>query len=450
MSVPFQPVDRDTPYLLPPSLQDWLPQGHLARFVVEIVDRLDLSELERAYEGRGKAAYHPAMMVALLFYGYATGVMSSRKLEQAAYDSVAMRYLTANTHPDHDTIAHFRKRFVESLEGLFVQILSVAQEMGVLRVGTVSLDGTKVKANASKHKAMSWGYAQRLEAQLREEVRTLLERAARADAQAAPGLDIPEELERREARLATIERAKVELERRAQERYEAERAEYEEKLARRRAKEQATGRKARGREPKAPQPGPREKDQVNFTDEESRIMASSQGFVQGYNAQAAVDVDTHLVVGGHVSDKANDKQEMAPALERLDAVQEVVGRPQAILADAGYMSDDNVRRCEAGGIEPYIASGRERHNAPLAERLEPAVPGGEPGEGVAGMRHRMKTSEGKALYARRKSTVETVFGVIKEVMGFRRFHLRGLAAVQGEWALVCMAWNVKRLHGMVA
>ena len=446
MSVPFQPVDRDTPYLLPPSLQDWLPQGHLARFVVEIVDRLDLSELERAYRGRGKAAYHPAMMVALLFYGYATGVFSSRKLEQATYDSVAMRYLTANTHPDHDTIAHFRKRFVGELEGLFVQILALAQEMGVLRVGTVSLDGTKVKANASKHKAMSWGYAQRLEAQLREEVRTLLEQAARADAERSSELDIPEELERREARLAAIERAKAEMERRAQERYEAERAQYEEKLARRRAKEQATGRKARGREPKAPQPGPREKDQVNFTDEESRIMASSQGFVQGYNAQAAVDVDTHLIVGEHVSDKANDKQEMAPALERLDAVQEVVGRPRAILADAGYFSDDNVKRCEAEGIEPYIASGRERHNAPLAERLEPAAPGGEPGEGVAGMRHRMKTSEGKALYARRKSTVETVFGVIKEVMGFRRFHLRGLAAVQGEWTLVCMAWNVKRLH----
>ena len=259
-------------------------------------------------------------------------------------------------------------------------------------------------------------------------------------------MDIPEELERREARLAAIERAKAEMERRAQERYEAERAQYEEKLARRRAKEQATGRKARGREPKAPQPGPREKDQVNFTDEESRIMASSQGFVQGYNAQAAVDVDTHLIVGEHVSDKANDKQEMAPALERLDAVQEVVGRPRAILADAGYFSDDNVKRCEAEGIEPYIASGRERHNAPLAERLEPAAPGGEPGEGVAGMRHRMKTSKGKALYARRKSTVETVFGVIKEVMEFRRFHLRGLAAVKGEWTLVCMAWNVKRLH----
>ena len=446
MSVPFQPVDRDTPYLLPPSLQDWLPQGHLARFVVEIVDRLDLSELEHAYEGRGKAPYHPSVMVALLFYGYATGVFSSRKLEQATYDSVAMRYITADTHPDHDTIAHFRKRFVESLEGLFVQILGVAQEMGVLRVGTVSLDGTKVKANASKHKAMSWGYAQRLEAQLREEVHTLMEQAARADAEAVVGVDIPEELERREGRLAAIERAKAELERRAQERYEAERAEYEEKLARRRAKEQATGKKARGREPKAPEPGPRDKDQVNFTDEESRIMASSQGFVQGYNAQAAVDVDTHLIVGEHVSDKANDKQEVAPALERLDAVQEVVGQPQAILADAGYFSEENVTRCEAAGIEPSIASGRERHNPPLAERFEPAAPSGEPGEGVAGMRHRMSTPEGRALYARRKSTVETVFGVIKEVMGFRRFHLRGLAAVRGEWALVCMAWNVKRLH----
>ena len=433
MSVPFQPVDRATPYLLPPSMQDWLPQGHLAHFVVEVVDQLDLSELERAYEGRGKAAYHPAMMVALLFYGYATGVFSSRKLEQATYDSVAMRYITANTHPDHDTIAHFRKRFVGALEGLFVQILAIAQAMGVLRLGTVSLDGTKVKANASKHKAMSWGYAQRLEAQLREEVHTLMEQAAGADAEASAELDIPEELERREARLAAIERAKAELEHRAQERYEAERAEYEEKVARRQAKEEATWRKARGREPKAPEPGPREKDQVNFTDEESRIMPSAQGFVQGYNAQAAVDVDTHLVVAEHVSDKANDKQELAPALGRLDAVQEVVGQPGAVLADAGYYSDDNVKRCEAEGIEPYIASGRERHNVPLGQRIESTVaPEGVPGDGVAGMRHRMKTPEGRALYARRKSTVETVFGVIKEVMGFRRFSLRGLAAVQGE------------------
>ena len=450
MSDPFKPVDRDTPYLLPPSLQDWLPQEHLARFVVEIVDRLDLSELERAYGGRGKTPYHPAVMVALLFYGYATGVFSSRKLEQATYDSVAFRYITADTHPDHDTIAHFRKRFLEPLRGVFVQILVIAQAMGVLKIGTVSLDGTKVKANASKHKAMSWGYANRLEAQLREEVQTLLEQAARADTEASPGLDIPEELERCEARLAAIERAKAEIERRALKRYEAEQAEYEEKLARRRDTEKATGKKARGREPKAPEPGPRAKDQVNFTDEESRIMPSSEGFVQGYNAQAAVDIDSHLIVAEHVSDHTNDKQELAPALRCLDERQEVVGQPRALLADAGYFSDENVKRCEAEGIEPYIASGRERHHRPLAERLAPVPECPAQGDGVAAMRHRMKTPEGRALYAKRKSTVETVFGVVKEVMGFRRFHLRGLEAVQGEWTLVCMAWNVKRMHVAVA
>ena len=450
MSPRFHPLDRDTPYLLPPSLQDWLPEGHLARFVVEMVDALDLSELEGGYEGRGKTAYHPAMLVGLLFYGYATGVFSSRKLEQATYDSVAMRYITADTHPDHDTIAHFRKRFLGPLERLFVQILAMAQAMGVLRVGTVSLDGTKVKANASKHKAMSWAYANRLEAQLREEVHTLMERAAHADAQEVAGLDIPEELERRESRLVAIERAKAELERRAKERYEAEQAEYEEKVARRRAKESATGKKARGREPKAPEPGPRAKDQVNFTDEESRIMASSEGFVQGYNAQAAVDCDSHLIVAEHVSQSANDKQEMAPALERLDAVRDVIGKPRALLADAGYHSEANVRGCEVAGIEPSIASGRERHNEPLAQRLEAPVPPPPHTQGVAAMAHRMSTPEGKALYAKRKSTVETVFGVIKEVMGFRRFHLRGVEAVRGEWTLVCMAWNLKRMHGAVA
>ena len=450
MSEPFKPVDRDTPYLLPPSLQDWLPQEHLARFVVEIVDRLDLSELERAYRGRGKTPYHPSVMVALLFYGYATGVFSSRKLEQATYDSVAFRYITADTHPDHDTIAHFRKRFLEPLRGVFVQILVIAQAMGVLKIGTVSLDGTKVKANASKHKAMSWGYANRLEAQLREEVQTLLEQAARADTEASPGLDIPEELERREARLAAIERAKAEIERRALKRYEAEQAEYEEKLKRRRDTEKATGKKARGREPKAPESEPRAKDQVNFTDEESRIMPSSEGFVQGYNAQAAVDIDSHLIVAEHVSDHTNDKQELAPALRCLDERQEVVGRPRALLADAGYFSDENVKRCEAEGIEPYIASGRERHHRALAERFAPVPECPAQADGVAAMGHRMKTPEGRALYAKRKSTVETVFGVVKEVMGFRRFHLRGLEAVQGEWTLVCMAWNLKRMHVAVA
>ena len=335
--------------------------------MVEIVDALDLSELEVGYEGRGKTAYHPAMLVAMLFYGYATGVFSSRMLERATYDSVAMRYITADTHPDHDTIAHFRKRFLVPLERLFVQILGMAQAMGVLRVGTVSLDGTKVKANASKHKAMSWAYANRLEAQLREEVRTLMERAAqRRCARGRGSWTSP-----RSWRVASRGSGRLSGRRR---RWSAGRrsATRQSRPSTRRSlpvagpRRQQTGRKARGREPKAPQPGPRDKDQVNFTDEESRIVPSSQGFVQGYNAQAAVDTESHLVVAEHVSQSANDKQEMAPALERLDAVRDVIGKPGALLADAGYLSEGNVKRCEAAGIEPSIASGRERHNVPLA------------------------------------------------------------------------------------
>ena len=449
MSDQFQAIDRETPYLLPPSLQDWLPEGHMARFVVEVVDRLDLSELTGAYGGGGgKAAYHPSVLLSVLFYGYATGVFSSRKLEQATYDSVAFRYLTADTHPDHDTTAHFRARFLAPLQGLFAQILVIAHEMGLLQVGTVSLDGKKVEANASKHKAMSWGYAKRLEEQLRGEVQELFECAARADAQAVPEMDIPQELKRREERLGAIDKAKAEIERRAQERDEAERAEYEAKLTRRRVQEEKTGKKARGREPKPPVAGPREKDQVNFTDEDSRIMPSSEGFVQGYNAQAAVDLDTHLIVANHISQKTNDKQEVEPALGRLDELPEAVGKPRALLADAGYFSEDNVERCEAQGVTPYIAHGRERHNMPLAQRFEPAPECPADADAVTAMGHRLKTPQGKALYAKRKSTVETVFGVIKEVLGFRRFHLRGGEAVRGEWTLVCMAWNLKRMHAV--
>ena len=251
MSSKFRALDRDTLYLLPPSVQDWLPEDHLARFVVEIVDRLDLSALESRYGGGGKDPYHPALLLSLLFYGYATGVFSSRKLERATYDSVAFRFIAANAHPDHDTIASFRKRFLKELRGLFVQILSIAQEMGLLKLGHVSLDGTKVRANASKHKALSWGYAKRLEEQLRGEVAALLERAAEAD-EAQPELDIPEELKRREDRLAVIEEAQAEIERRAHERFAAEQAAYEEKLATRREQERATGRKLGGHPPKAP------------------------------------------------------------------------------------------------------------------------------------------------------------------------------------------------------
>lgn len=448
MSGKFQTINRDTLYLLPPSLQDWLPEKHLARFVVDIVDRLDLRELESNYGGGGKAPYHPALLLALLFYGYATGVFSSRKLERATYDSVAFRFLTGDTHPDHDTIATFRKRFLKELEGLFVQMLVLAKVMGLFQLGNVSLDGTKVKANASKHKAMSWGYANKLEEQLRREVQELLKKAEQADAEDEPQMDIPDELARREDRLAAIEKAKAEIERRARERFEAEQAEYEEKLKKRKEQEERRGKKAGGRAPKPPQAGPQDKDQVNFTDEESRIMPSAEGFVQAYNAQAVVDIDSHLIVENHLTQQPNDKQEIEAALERLTGMEESLGKPEGLLADAGYFSEDNVKRCTADEITPYISDSRERHNLPWEERFQSPPPCPQDADAVTVMRHRLRTPEGKVVYAKRKSTVETVFGIIKEVLGFRRFHLRGFDAAQGEWNLLCMAWNLKRMYAL--
>jgi transposase len=449
MAVQFVTIDRDTPYLLPPSIQDYLPEDHLARFVVEIVDLLDLRGILGVYAGKGKKPYHPAMLVALLFYGYATGTFSSRKLEKATYDSIAYRYICANTHPDHDTIAGFRKRFLKELEGFFVQILMIGQAMGLVKLGTVSLDGTKIKANASKHKALSWAHANKLEAQLQAEVEELMRLAEEADTASLPEeMDIPEELRRREERLAKIAAAKAEIEVRARARFEREQAEYEQKLARRKEKEERTGKKPGGRPPKAPSAEPKAKDQVSLTDGDSRIMPSHEGFVQGYNAQASVDDDTHLIVEQHISQQPNDKQEVAPTVERLQQLPEALGEAEKLLADTGYFSEANVNTCESDGIVPYIPEGRQGHNEPLHERFADGPPAPEQPNAVEAMRHRLKTREGKAIYARRKSTVETVFGIIKQVQGFRQFLLRGLDSVAGEWSLVCIGWNLKRLHAL--
>lgn len=452
MSETFLSVDRKTLFLLPPSMEEWLPEDHLARFVVEVVAQLDLSRIKTAYAGRGSKAYPPEVLLALLFYGYASGVFSSRKLERATYDSVAFRYIAAGYHPDHDTIATFRKRFLSELTPFFVQILLIAQEMGFLKLGKVSLDGTKIKANASKHRALSYKHACELEAQLKEEVQELLRQAEAADHEDSPdGLDIPVELSRRKERLEAIARAKAQIERRAVERYSEERAAYEKKLGDRAAKEQASGKKARGKAPRPPVEGPRDKDQVNLTDEESRIMpVSGGGFEQCYNAQASVDVGTLLIVGEHLSQNPNDKQEMKAALEVLDSLPEALGRPEALLADAGFYSDTNVELCEKHGICPYISDSRERHNKTLQERFSKPEPLPEDADSLTRMKHRLRSPEGRALYARRKSTVEPVFGILKAVMGFRHFLLRGFDAVCGEWRLVCMAWNLKRLHAMTA
>ena len=448
MSDTFRQVDRETLFLLPPSMDDWLPEGHLARFVVEIVGQLDLMAIKSSYAGRGSKAHHPEMLLALLFYGYATGVFSSRKLEQATYDSVAFRYIAANDHPDHDTIATFRKRFLPQLTPLFVQILLIAQQMGCLNLGKVSLDGTKIKANASKHRALSWKHACKLEIQLKGEVEDLLRQAEEADrSEKSDGLDIPEELARREERLSAIAVAKAEIERRAAQRYTEEQADYEEKLAKRKVKEQETGKKTRGKHPKPPEPGPRDKDQVNLTDDESRIMPiSGGGFDQCYNAQASVDIETMLIVGQHLSQKPNDKQELKPALESLTGLPKNLGIVDGLLADAGYFSEANVDSCLEEEILPFISVNRDAHNQSIKERFAEPEPLSESADTVTQMKHRLKTQAGRAIYAKRKCTVEPVFGIIKAVMGFRQFLLRGVESVRGEWNLVCMAWNLKRLH----
>ena len=449
MSVNFIEWDRKTPFLLPPSIEDWLPEGHLARFVVEVVEQLDLSSLKESYAGRGSQPHNPAMLVALLFYGYAVGVFSSRKLERSTYDSVAFRYIAVNSHPDHDTIASFRKRFLKELTGLFVQILLVARQMGVLKLGNVSLDGSKVKAHASKHKALSYEHACKLEAQLENEVAELLRKAEAADRADLPdGLNIPEELQRREHRLEAIRKAKAEIEQRAAERHAREQAAYREKMAERARKEQETGKKPAGKQPQPPVPGPTAKDQVNLTDEDSRIMPTSGGFEQCYNAQAGVDVATKIIVSAHVTQEPNDKQQMKPTLEKLAVLPRELGEVTGLISDSGYFSEANVQACESQGITPYIAVDREHHNQGLWDRFRepPALP--EDADAVSRMKHRLKTAAGKTIYALRKVTSEPVFGIIKAVLGFRSFRMRGSEAADGEWNLVCMAWNIKRLHAL--
>lgn len=444
----FKQCDRETIYLFPPSVQEWLPEGHLARFVVEIVGQLNLERLKASYAGRGSEAYSPEMLVALLFYGYATGVFSSRQLERSTYDSVAFRYIAANSHPDHDTIAAFRKRFLPVLKELFVQILMIAAGAGVLKVGAVSLDGTKVKANASKHKAMSYGHACKVEQRLKEEVADLLRKAEAADKADIPdGMSIPEELTRRTERLKAIAEAKAEIERRAKERYAVQKESYDKKLAERATKQQKSGKRPRGKEPKPPVAGPTAKDQVNLTDKESRIMpASDGGFKQAYNAQAAVDTESMMIIASHVSQQPNDKQQLKPALEAVTALPEGIGKVSTIIADSGYYSETNVKDCENKKIVPYIAIDRQSHNQPIWERFSEPPPLPDNADALTQMKHRLKTALGKAVYAIRKSTVEPAFGVIKAVMGFDRFLLRGCTAVNGEWDLVCIAWNIKRMH----
>lgn len=444
----FRTINRDTDFLLPPSVDEWLPQRHLARFVVEVIDGLDLSELVKAYRGSGSASYHPAMLLGLLVYGYATKVFSSRAIERATYDSVAFRYIAGNEHPDHDTIAAFRKRFLGQIEALFVEVLKLARALGMLKLGTVAIDGTKVHANASRHSALSYGHAKKIEKQLQKEVKQLLHLAERADEADIPdGMSIPEELERRELRLAAIAEAKAKLEARAEERLEREQADHQAKLAARAEQEKLTGKKPGGRPPAPPTGGVREKDQINLTDEDSRIMkVAGGGFDQCYNAQVVVATDSLLVVANAVTQAGNDKQQLAPMIEKLKALPKQLGRARRMLADNGYLSEANVEQCAAAKIEPLIALGRTRHHVNWKQRFA-AAPKALPASAtpLQRMAHRLKTPAGRKLYGLRKQTPEPVFGIIKSVMGYRQSLLRGLDNVSGEWNLVTMSWNIKRM-----
>jgi transposase len=431
MGKSYRPYYPDEELLLPPSLRDWLPEDHLAYFVSDVVDNLDLSAMEAVYgtEKRGQPPYDPLMMTKVLVYGYCIGVFSSRRIERRLVEDIAFRVLAADNQPNFRTISDFRKIHLQTLAGLFEQVLKIALEAGAMKVGRVALDGTKVKANASKHKAMSHDRMLEKEKRLKAEVQQLLEQAEAADAEedARHGKDrrgdeLPAELAQRETRLKKIREAKRALAARAREKAEAE-----------------------GSDPK--QAKPKEKDQYNFTDPESRIMKGADGFVQGYNAQAAVEPDFQLIVGQAVTQATNDKEQLLPMVE---VIEEQSGqRPEEILADSGYCSEKNLEGLESAEqpeqkIVGYIATERQKHD----EYKEPCPRGPLPAgaTGVDRMRRKLKTKAGKAVYAARKTIVEPVFGQIKQARGFRQFLLRGLEKVRGEWAMVCLTHNILKLY----
>lgn len=427
-------------------LGDVLPASHLAHFVVRIIGQLDLQPIYAGYSEKGGVAYAPEMLLGLLIYGYATGVFSSRKLERATYEAVPFIFIAGGKHPDHDTINSFRSRFLNEVKELFVQVLLIAQVMGLLKLGSISLDGSKIHADASKSKAVSYKRLLELDARLRKEVEELFALAEQVET--VDGIDPHAEIARRQEQLAGLAEAKAILELRAEARHAQELAEYEAKMKLREEKTQRTGKQAPGRPPQPPTAGARDKDQYNFTDPESRIMKNGNkaGFEQCYNGQVAVDQANMLIVAETLSNHPNDQQE---ALPTVDAIPTEVGVPAAAALDAGYFSQANVEGLLARGVEPYIATGREPHHVTWQSLLQPLAEPPTPDAPLAvRMAYKLQTEIGQRIYALRKSTVEPVIGIIKEVMGFRQFSLRGLVKAAGEWSLVCLAFNFKRMHSL--
>jgi transposase len=449
MSRKFKQADYETTANTPIRLGEALPANHLARFVVDVVAQLDLGPIYQRYKAVGGVAIAPSVLLSLLFYGYATGRFSSRKIEKATYEDLGYRYVAGGLHPDHDTIAHFRKTFLPELQGLFVEILLLAKLAGILKVGNLSLDGSKIHADASKSKAVSYGRLVELEKQLQDEVKQLFELGEQTDqgeTTIPEGLVIEDEIAFRKARLENLANAKAVLEARAKERYEQEKAEYDAKLKACEEKAKKQGKKPRGKPPEPPKAGPNDKDQYNFTDPDSRIMKNStnHGYDQHYNAQAAVTQDTMLIVATSLSNHPNDKREAEPT---LDALSPELGQPEGAALDNGFFSEHNILALEQRNIEPYIATGREPHYKTV-DTLLGTVPAEPPADASPKekMAYKLATEIGKEIYRLRKCTVEPVIGIIKEVLGFRQFSLRGLANAAGEWCLVCLAFNLKRMH----
>jgi transposase len=450
MSRTFKTVDYQATLEVSVRLGDCVPPDHLARFVVDTITQLDLSALSARYGSRGGEPYAPEPLLGLLFYGYATGVFSARKIERATYESAPFRFIAGNRHPDHDTLAHFRTSFLSELKGLFVEILLIARLAGVLQLGRISFDGTKIHADASKSNAVSYQRLLEIEQKLQAEVEELFALGARAEQADLPdGLVISDEIALRPARLARLAEAKAVLEARAKERHALEQAEYDAKVREREAKAAKNGRQPGGRPPQPPTAGPRAKDQYNFTDPDSRVMKNStnQGFDQDYNAQVAVDQASFLIVGQSLSNHPNDQAEAQPTLESISPQ---LGQPEAAALDNGFFSATNIELFQSRGIDPYIATGRDAHHQSWQARFadQPAPPPQDASPQVQ-MAYKLKTALGKAIYAARKCTVEPVIGIIKAVLGFRQFSLRGAEAVAGEWCLVCLAFNLKRLHSLL-
>ncbi len=446
---PFRPYSPDQPYLLPPNPRDWLDEDDLVFFVMDVVQQLDLDPILRKYDGSrgGRPPYDPTFMTTLLFYAYCVGVFSSRKIEQATYERIPFRVLAANQQPDHDTIADFRKRHLRELSGFFVDVLLLCQKAGLVKLGHVSIDGTKVRANASKHKAMSYGRMEKKAEELEKEVKRLLGEAERVDQEeddlygkGCRGDELPEELRRRESRLKKIKAAMAELEKEAKVKAEQKRKEQREKEV----KAQKEGKKRRGRKPKEPSDKPLAKAQRNFTDPDSRIMkdGSSKAFVQAYNCQVVSDQNAQVIVASAVTQEPNDKQQIVPVVEKLkDNLGGTV--PKKLSGDSGYYSQANTDFLVEAGIDPYLATGRQKHSTAPQPPPRGRIPANlTPKERMS---RKLRTKKGKSVYKERKQIVEPVFGQTKEARGFRQFLLRGLENVQAEWDLVCLTHNLLKL-----